>query len=106
MKPNMNRKLGIIAVLAALPFVASAQSNVPVDPWVFYPDNLFSAKAAAAPSTGKSATIPVDTWVFYPDNLFSDKAAVAPSTGKPATIPVDTWVFYPDNRYFPKKSSG
>ena len=95
---NMNRKLGIIAVLAALPFVASAQSNIPVDTWVFYPDNLYVGKAAEAPRAGKSATIAVDTWVFYPENRFSGRAAEAPQAGKSATIALDPWVFYPDNR--------
>jgi len=101
---NVKRKSGIIAVLAALPFLANAQSNVPVDTWVFYPDNLVSDKAAVAPQAGKSATIPVDTWVFYPDNLVSDKAAATPRAGKSATIAVDTWVFYPDNRVSDKAS--
>ena len=106
MKLNIKRKLGIIAVLAALPFLASAQSNIPVDTWAFYPGNLYSERAVAAPSTVKSATIAVDTWAFYPGNLYFEKAAAAPSAGKPATMPIDPWVFYPGNLYFPNKSSG
>src|SRR3972149_392882 len=102
MKLNIKRKLGIIAVLAALPFLASAQSNIPVDTWAFYPGNLYSEKAAAAPSAGKPATIAVDTWAFYPGNLYFEKAAAAPSAGTPATIAVDTWGFYPGNLYFQK----
>ena len=74
---NVKRKLGVIAVLAALPVLAIAQSNIPRDPWVFYPDNRVSEKAAEAPRVGKSATIPVDTWVFYPDNRFSDQASAS-----------------------------
>ena len=50
---DVKRKLGVIAVLAALPVLANAQSNIPSDPWVFFPDNLYVGKAAVAPPDGK-----------------------------------------------------
>lgn len=72
----LNRKLIIVAIAAALPTLASAQSRIPVDPWVVYAPNPVADRAPSAPMT---STIPVDPWVVYSANPVAEIKNTGPA---------------------------
>ena len=102
----LKRKILILAILAALPALASAQYKAPweVDTWTYGAPNRFVGSAPTRADV-KSAQIPapweVDTWTYGAPNRFvgSDPA---PADVKSAQIPppweVDTWTYGAPNR--------
>ena len=99
----LKRKIIILAILAALPTLASAQYKAPweVDTWTYGAPNRFVG-SASTPSDSKGVQIPVDTWTFGAPNRFVGSAP-APADVTRAQIPapweVDTWTYGAPNRF-------
>ena len=96
----LKRSVIILAILAALPTLASAQSQYKppweVDTWTYGAPNPV-ADPVPTPADFKHAQFPLDTWAFGAPNLVADPAPT-PADFKHAQFPLDTWTFGAPNR--------